>query len=114
MAKSIIDKVKSKFTPDDPVTAAAKLKASMMSDKAKADGTTVTDIGKKLGLSKDTAGSLGDKAETVSKVGREFADEHGGKVAAATAAGIGALGLAKLLRRKKKDAAADEAMQQNI
>ena len=37
-------------------------------------------------------------------------------VAAGVAAGLGALGLAKLLRRKKKDAAsaAEETIQQNV
>lgn len=52
-----------------------------------------------------TAGTVSQKAKEVAgDTGgalKRLASEHGGKVAAATAAGLGALGLVKAMRRKK-------------
>jgi flagellar hook-basal body complex protein FliE len=60
-----------------------------------------SDISGGVGKAVDTASEAG---ETASKAIRKFAGEHGGKAAAAAAAGLGALGLVKALRRKKSTA----------
>lgn len=77
------------------------------------DESMAGQLARKLGASGDTSLSVAKVAGKTSKTVRDFADEHGGKVAAATAAGLGALGLAKLLR-KKKNTTAEEAVQQNV
>lgn len=85
------------------------IKSLERSGAAGQDSAAAAKIARKLGASSDTAMSVGDKVETGSKAVRKFASEHGGKMAAAAAAGLGALGLVKALRRRKQQQASAEA-----
>jgi hypothetical protein len=53
---------------------------------------------------KDVSNKIKDAGVSAGGALKKFAGEHGGKVAAATAAGLGALALVKAMRRKKATA----------
>lgn len=85
------------------------IKALERKGAAAQDAMSAAKVTRKLGGSVDTsekvAGAVGKSSEAV----RKFASEHGGKTAAGIAAGLGAIGLVKALRRKKEQQASAEA-----
>lgn len=72
-----------------------KSAASDVAGGVKKAAEAIKDTGSKV------VSGAADAGESASNAIKKFAGEHGGKMAAAAAAGLGALGLVKALRRKK-------------
>lgn len=71
--------------------------------KADIDSLKAGRIARKLGAGYGTTTDVENATFKASDTVRKFADEHGGKVAAGVAAGLGALAIAKRFRKKKKE-----------
>lgn len=85
------------------------IKALARKGAAGQDAIKAAKITRKLGGDVDTTEKVAGTVGAASQGIRKFASEHGGKTAAGIAAGLGAIGLVKALRRKKEQQASAEA-----